>query len=437
MKLHEQLNHLERYPFHMPGHKRNPKFGIIGSEIDITEIDGFDNLHDAGGVLLDIENRLQKHYKSKKAFMLVGGSTLGMLSAIFAVCDEGDTVIIARNCHKSVYNACMLRHLKVIYLEPEYDYVNCCYLSITQEAVNRVIREHPEAKAMVITSPTYEGRLSNIRTDLPLMIDAAHGAHLGISHFPAYPKGSIVVSSLHKTLPALTQTAVLNVYDEQYIAAVKRYLDIFETSSPSYVLMNSVSVCCDVMENERLFRDYYKRLTDFRQIDLYALHLKYSDDISKIVISTENTALSGQALADILRKKYALECEMASLNYIVLMTSVGDEQEGFDRLEAALLEIDGTLMQKAEPIHKKPPVPHNCCTIEIPKQTQAVTLQNAQGRTAAEFVFAYPPDIPVIVPNEVITAEALQYIASLNGEGVNLVSDSGLLPDKILTKAED
>ena len=105
MKLHDKLKTLDKYPFHMPGHKRNPEFDITGSEIDITEIEGFDNLHSPDGLILDIEKRLQSHYKSKKSFLLVNGSTVGILAAIFSVCNEGDKIIIARNCHKSVYNA--------------------------------------------------------------------------------------------------------------------------------------------------------------------------------------------------------------------------------------------------------------------------------------------------------------------------------------------
>ena len=435
MKLHKKLEKLERYPFHMPGHKRNPEFNITGSEIDITEIDGFDNLHNAKGVIAEVEERLKKHYKSKKSFMLVNGSTVGILAAVFAVCNEGDKIIIARNCHKSVYNACLLRHLKVVYLEPEFDSVNMCYTSVMQDRVDSLLLNHTDAKAIVITSPTYEGRISNIEADIPLIIDAAHGAHLGLDCFPAYPKGSIVISSLHKTLPALTQTAVMNIYSEEYTAKAKRYLDIFETSSPSYVLMSSVSKCCDIIENAELFRNYYKRLTDFRQIEFSSLHLKYSDDISKIVISTQNTVMSGKGLAEILRKSL-IEPEMVSENYVVLMTSVADTQEGFDRLTKALLEADEGLMQKDEPPRRKPPIPKGVQVIEYPESTQEHELKHAEGKVCAEFVYAYPPDIPLLCPNEIISAEIIDYIGAIIKAGVSVISDSGLLPDKILTKAE-
>ena len=156
MILEDKLKELDTYPFHMPGHKRNKKFGITGSEIDITEIDGFDNLHCPRGVIADIEKDLKKIYKSKKSLISVNGSSMGIMSAIFAVCNRNDKIIVARNCHKSVFNACMLLELKIIYIEPDYDSTNGYYMRLSQEAADRTVRENPDAKAMIITSPTYE-----------------------------------------------------------------------------------------------------------------------------------------------------------------------------------------------------------------------------------------------------------------------------------------
>ncbi len=437
MKLHDKLDRLERYPFHMPGHKRNEKFGIIGSEIDITEIDGFDNLHSPDGVIAETENRLAKIYKSEKSFMLVNGSTVGILAAVFTVCNEGDKVIIARNCHKSVYNACMLRKLRVVYAEPEFDSINGYYTKLNQDSLDSVISRHSDAKAVIITSPTYEGRISDIKCDIPLIVDAAHGAHLGLHYFPAYPKGSIVVSSLHKTLPALTQCAVMNVYDRSYIPKAKLYLDIFETSSPSYVLMNSISICCDIIEKDKsLFREYYDSLCEFRVTEFEHLTLKYCEDISKIIISTENTDISAASLADILRNKYLIEPEMVSVNYIVLMTSVGDTKEAFLRLKTALCEIDEELSLAASKPFSRPCVSNTENIISISDSAEETPLLKAAGKRSNEFIYAYPPDIPIVVPNEIIKAETVAYIKALIDSGVCVISDSALLPDKILTKAK-
>lgn len=424
MKLSNELDNLDRYPFHMPGHKRNPKFDIIGTEIDITEIDGFDNLHSPNGVILDIENRLSNLYSSKKSFLMVNGSTVGILSAIFAVCDEGDKIIVARNCHKSVFNACFLRKLRVVYIEPEFDNENGFYREVKQEAIDKAINDNQDAKAIVITSPTYEGITSNINSSLPLIIDSAHGAHL----FNSYPKGDIVISSLHKTLPALTQTAVANIYNDMFTDRFKLYLDIFETSSPSYILMASVDKCLDYIEK------YGYELNEFT-VNLKRLKQIEVDDKSKIVISTANTNISGVELADILRNEYRFEVEMASINYVILITTIGDEQAELEKLSNALIKIDNKVELKTNRAISKPTCPKEVQFIEYGKSVERDFISSV-GCRSNEFVYAYPPDIPILCPNEIITQEICNYIIEASENGVNLISESGFVPNKILTKQE-
>lgn len=435
MRLEDKLKELGTYPFHMPGHKRNKKFGITGSEIDITEIDGFDNLHCPKGVIADIEKDLEKIYKSKKSLISVNGSSMGIMSAIFAVCNRGDKIIVARNCHKSVFNACMLLELKIIYIEPDYDSTNGYYMRLSQETADKAVKENPDAKAMIITSPTYEGFISEIECDIPLIIDAAHGAHLGLGYFPKYPSGDIVISSLHKTLPALTQTAVINIYNDALTSRVKRYNDIFQTTSPSYVLMNSISICADyVLKNRRDFCVFYENLCDLRLADTNNLRIMYTDDISKIIVSTAGTDISGNDLADILRDKYKIEVEAYYKTYVLLMTSVADEKEKLEYLKKALEEIDEGLICKYEKLIKKPPCPDKAMQIKIDDEGDETEIEESVGKISNEFVYAYPPDIPIIVPNEIISKEAIEYIKESVQNGVNIISDSTLIPNKILTK---
>ena len=435
MRLEDKLKELDTYPFHMPGHKRNKKFGITGSEIDITEIDGFDNLHCPKGVIADIEKDLEKIYKSKKSLISVNGSSMGIMSAIFAVCNRGDKIIVARNCHKSVFNACMLLELKIIYIEPDYDGTNGYYMRLSQETADKAVRENPDAKAMIITSPTYEGFISEIECDIPLIIDAAHGAHLGLGYFPKYPNGDIVISSLHKTLLSLTQTAVINIYSEKLIERVKRFNDIFQTTSPSYVLMNSISICADyVLKNRRDFCVFYENLCDLRLADTNNLRIMYTDDISKIIVSTAGTDISGNDLAEILRDKYKIEVEAYYKTYVLLMTSVADEKEKLEYLKKALEEIDEGLICKYEKLIKKPPCPDKEMQIKIDDEGDETEIEESIGKVSNEFVYAYPPDIPIIVPNEIISREAIEYIKESVKNGVNIISDSSLIPNKILTK---
>lgn len=435
--LHNDLEKLDKYPFHMPGHKRNCNFNIVGSEIDITEIDGFDNLHAATSSIKKIEDNLAKIYNANRSFMLINGSTVGLLSAIFAVTNRCDKIIIARNCHKSVYNACYLRELEVVYIEPEFDECDGYYTSISQNKIDKVIKENNDAKALVITSPTYEGNISNIKSSIPLIIDCAHGAHFGFSNFPKYPNADIIISSLHKTLPCLTQTAVLNVYNNMYTENVKKYLDIFETSSPSYILMSSVSKCIEILNNgNELFSIYEKNLKDLYSVNLKNLKFKIGDDIGKIVVSTATANINGTELSQILRDKYNIECEMASVNYIILMTSIADTKDAFTLLKNALQEIDKTLKKVELKKIAKPLLPTKVYKSSEVSNTEATPLLNTTNKICGEYIYAYPPDIPIIVPGELITKDIIDSINLMISNGVNIISDSNLLPQCILTKSD-
>ena len=209
---------------HMPGHKRNfvkfPWLRELGGEFDITEIEGFDDLHDPDGLILDINRRAAALWGSRQAFLTVNGSTGGIFAAIAAAVPAGGRVLVARNCHRSVFNAASALRLQTEYVVPPVVSGFGIFGSVTPEAVDRALREKP-CHAVVVTSPTYEGAMSDVRGIAEvcamhgalLVVDGAHGAHLGLSD--AFPDGGtgedadIVVQSLHKTLPALTQTAIV------------------------------------------------------------------------------------------------------------------------------------------------------------------------------------------------------------------------------------
>ena len=204
------------YPFHMPGHKRQLS-GFFPYEFDITEIEEFDNLHHAKGLLLEAQQYAAQMYQSWKAYYLVNGSTCGILAAISAVTTKGGRILVARNCHKAVYNAIYLRGLKAEYVYPVATHYGI-QGQIQATDVERKLVEKPDIQAIVITSPTYDGLVSDIRAiadlahthGIPLIVDEAHGAHFGLDE--AFPDNATVlgadavIMSVHKTLPAPTQT---------------------------------------------------------------------------------------------------------------------------------------------------------------------------------------------------------------------------------------
>ena len=361
------------YPMHMPGHKRNTAFLPPGLpyDIDITEVHGFDDLHEPTGILLETAELAAELYGSKRAFLLVGGSTAGNLAAIGANTVRGDKILMDINCHRSIYNAVELFGLKPIYIIPETDETTGISSGTEPRDVTAALEKDPEIRLVVITSPTYEGVISDVGAisetvhgfGIPLFVDGAHGAHLDFS--ARFKGGAVragadaVVMSLHKTLPALTQCSLLHICSERVsITKVARLLSILQTSSPSYILMASIDRCLRLLssDKERLFRGYESNLDDFSD-EIGALkklivvnHGKdknnprfYAFDPGKLVIVTKNTAISGVELAETLRKDYQIELEMSRPFYAVAMTSICDAPEGFDRLAKALIEIDQAL----------------------------------------------------------------------------------------------
>ncbi len=487
------------YPLHMPGHKRRiSPFGDPFA-IDITEIDGFDDLHHAQGILLEAQRRAARLYGAEESYYLVNGSTCGILAAVSASVARGRRLLLARNSHKSCYHAAFLNDLRVTYVYPPivgtpaagrrsapgedalaagaHDTSGIlggrarrsgtvCGIcgSIRPEDVREALRRHPDIQAVLVTSPTYDGVVSDIgavaaeahAAGAVLIVDEAHGAHFGMH--PYFPEralscgADIVINSVHKTLPSLTQTALLHVQGDRVDREkLRSYLDIYQTSSPSYVLMAGMDACVRLLEEqggelfgafvtrlERMRDELRRKLRVLRLVDKDALI--YDFDRSKVLISTEQCGMSGPELAAILREKYHLEPEMVAADYVTAIMTVADTQEGFDRLTAALLEIDAAL---ANGMKGALPFSGNCADMagsaagmrwaEYPANEEVLTIRQAQespsesvsladsaGRVSAEYIYLYPPGVPLLVPGERISEELLQRLARERDAGLAL-----------------
>lgn len=450
------------YPFHMPGHKRNTALsdGTMPYEIDLTEIDGFDNLHNAEGCILEVQNLAERLYNVKKAFLLVNGATGGILSAVRAMTNRGDKVLVARNSHKSVYNALEICGLEPEYIVPAVDDefgINC---SITPLQVEKAIVENPNTKLLIITSPTYEGVVSDIKEicriahlhNVMVLVDEAHGAHFPFSKsFPSEAVASgadAAVASLHKTLPSLTQTALLLTSNESLINSLAENLAIFETSSPSYIFMSAIEKCLEFCENASAFDEYIKRLNSFNEKckslkkikvlcygnDEVKNHRFFDFDISKITVSVRGLDINGTQLAEILRNDFKIEPEMVCSDYVLLISTVCDTDEGFARLINALQIIDSKCSVKEL----------NACRYSITMPKIAVKpcecsgkdgefclLEHSIDKISLEYVWAYPPGIPIIAKGEIITQDIANIIIAQIASGINVCSTKGKIPKEI------
>lgn len=433
LKMYQQSDY---YGFHMPGHKRNKEKFPIGLpyEIDITEIEGFDDLHHAESILKETQERAARLYKADESHFLVNGSTVGILSAILGVTDRGDKILVARNCHKSVYHAIYMNELEPLYVYPKYEKDLQINGEISCKEIEEILEKEKEIKAVVIVSPTYDGVVSDVENiakithkyHIPLIVDEAHGAHFGFHKvFPknANEKGAdIVIHSVHKTLPAMTQTALLHLNgDIVNRESVRNYLHILQSSSPSYILMASIDYCMEMLENhgDILFDEYVERLLSLRR-ELESLkHLRVIRtkhfDISKLIISVKDTNMTSGELSKILLEKYHLQMEMTAGTYVLAMTTVGDTEEGFLRLKKALFEIDRELkIQRTEGKELElPRLPLVYKSAKVIKEVQRdglsyVKWEEAEGKIAGEYAYVYPPGIPFLVPGEKITKEAAE-----------------------------
>ncbi|WP_029323622.1 aminotransferase class I/II-fold pyridoxal phosphate-dependent enzyme [Butyrivibrio sp. AE3004] len=477
----EKLNRSKLYPFHMPGHKRNPCAGSMAGymDIDITEIDGFDNLHDAEGILLDIEKKASRLYGVGETHLLVNGSTSGILAAISAAIPAGGKLLAGRNSHKALYHAAYIRRLELSYLKPvmlRLDNTSFVWGGIDPECVKAELEKDNSIEAVFITSPTYDGICSNIREisevchrfSIPLIVDAAHGAHFGL--FKDLPENAItqcadiIIHSVHKTLASMTQTALIHVQGNLINREMlRRFLRIYQSSSPSYVLMSSIDSCInDILDRgDEIFGrliEYKKRILR-ETINCNYLFIPGEDcikDPCKVLVFVRNRAITGQQIYDILRLDYDLQPEMAGDDYVLLIITGYDSDDGIDRLIKAINEIDNKLNFKinnkdvnnstSENICKEFTVSDNYPKALLPiykawdSTREELDISLATGRISGEFVNLYPPGIPLIVPGEVFTKELINSIGHYindgrNIQGVNILQNgerkvSIVLPDR-------
>ena len=412
--------------------------------LDITEIHGFDNLHASDGILKAAEERAATLWSSDTSFFLVNGSTAGILAGIYAAVNAGDKILVARNCHKSVYHAMELLDLSPVFLDPPQIEHTGVLASISPSQVSVALDMHPDIRLCILVSPTYEGIVSDISAistllkanDIPLFVDEAHGAHFGLSpHFPksAITEGAdLVAQSLHKTLPSPTQTAILHTVGGQIPnERIRHALAIFQSTSPSYPLMSAIDSCVSFLREEGAahFSTWHTRLNRFyAQADnLQHLHLLrqsaspkhiFALDPSKITILCQNASITGNRLEALLREQYQIQLEMALPTHALAMSGMGNTEEDFAKLYCALSDIDKSL-SSAEHFASALPLPpfgNQQLSIRQALQAERRTLSFAEslGQISASYVWVMPPCVPILIPGTEITAEILTYLGQLD-----------------------
>ena len=429
-----------RVPFHMPGHGRSPGFDYLcGAEsVDFTEIDGLDNLHAAEGILKEAMDHAARVWGADRLFFSVGGSTAGMLAAVRALCRGGKPLLLAGNAHRSACHAALLNRSPLHIVRPRLHPLGFA-LDVTPEEVEDGLAAFPDTGAVVVTSPTYDGVVSDIRgiaavchaRGIPLLTDAAHGAHLGFLD-PSVPSpvscgADVTVMSMHKTLPALTQTAAValkgDLADPEEMAAA---LAIFETSSPSYPLMASADGCAYRMEDPALFGGWRKRIARIRDALGSLLPIPegvFAFDESKLIL--RHPSMNGSELAALLRAGN-IEPEMTAPDYVLLMTTAVTTEAHADALIRALASLPRPEPEAFPDIPAPPPSEAVLQPWEADcLPAEEIPAEEAAGRISADFITPYPPGIPLAVPGERIGRDIPAALALYRSRGCVVLSGRG------------
>ncbi len=438
--------------FHMPGHKGAGLYRRFGYDefldhifdCDITEIPGADNLFQNEGIIRETMEKYQKLYDVEKSYLLVNGTSCGIISAVLSAVPEGGELIMARNCHKSVFNAVRLGKLQPVFAYPEL-LKEGIIGAVPPEEIGRTIEAHPDAKAVILPSPSYYGICSDISQiadichehGMILIVDQAHGAHLKFFEDMKAAEecgADIVINSVHKTLASLTQSAVMNVNSDRVSKnTLEDYLQILESTSPSYLLMASLDTSADLLleHGDNLIAEWsenldwvYAKLEEMKGVRV----LKPSGlDCTKINI---DCGFSAAKLEEHLME-HGIFPELNTGNILMLMTGIGNVRSDYERLIRALEMI----LEKGEPVKDEKRSGEGTLwnkrrkMYRMPQELKKVKLTDAAGMIMAASLIPYPPGIPFLCPGEMMDEEDREFLLRLrkNGEKVIGIEEGELI----------
>lgn len=450
-------------PFHMPGHKMGNGLKSLISNInlkwDITEINGSDNLQQPDGVIMQAERLAAEAYDAKRTFFLVNGASSGIIAMILSALKPGEKLLIPRNCHKSVINAAMIGRIKPVYIMPEYDNKHDMFTGLSTEKILKAVDNDKDIKAVLITYPNYYGMCCDIceisdelhKRGKLLLADEAHGAHFIFSRLLpvscSEAGADIWVDSAHKTLPSLTQSAFLSIGKNSRIddGKVQRFINMIQTTSPSYLLMMSLDMSRYIMANygEKSIEKVLNAAEIFRnEINstgiLYCFGNEWTGtpgvryfDGTRIVIDIRNTGHTGYEIDRILRKEYHIQVEMADLYHIVCIVTVSDDLRNLKILRDSLMDIveksclndngiksDDNLLNMSytdfiSEYAMKPSDVFDYDTIDI-------DIRKSAGKISYSSIGLYPPGIPLVNPGEKISKKTVDYIKYMESNGAEV-----------------
>jgi arginine decarboxylase len=445
--------HAKKNPiqFHIPGHKKGAGMDtefrqFIGDNalsIDLINIGPLDDLHQPKGMIKQAQDLAAEAFGADRTFFSVQGTSGAIIAMIMAVCGPDDKIIVPRNVHKSIMSAIVFSGAIPVFIHPEIDKDLGISHGITTDSVERALKQHPDAKAILVINPTYFGISADLKKiveiahshHVPVLVDEAHGVHI---HFhdqlplSAMQAGAdMAATSVHKLGGSMTQSSILNVREGLVSAQhVQSILSMLTTTSTSYLLLASLDVARKQLATKgkelldktiKLSQSIRKRINDIDHIhcigdEILGSKATFDYDPTKLIISVKNLGLTGYEVEKWLREKHNIEVELSDLYNILCIISLGDTEAEGDLLVNALKELASECEHRVGQIK-----PLEVLLPEIPvlaltprdafyAETEVVPIEESEGRIIAEFIMVYPPGIPIFIPGEIITKENLHYI---------------------------
>ncbi|NOU95297.1 aminotransferase class I/II-fold pyridoxal phosphate-dependent enzyme [Paenibacillus sp. LMG 31456] len=444
--------HAARNPvqFHIPGHKKgvgmDPEYrrfiGDNALSIDLINIAPLDDLHQPTGVIEEAQQLAADAFGADYTFFSVQGTSGAIMTMILTVCSEGDKIIVPRNIHKSVMSAIIFAGAKPVFISPVRDANLGIDHGITTRSVKRALERHPDAKAVLVINPTYYGVCANLKEivelvhsyNMPVLVDEAHGVLIHFSDklpMSAMEAGAdMAATSVHKLGGSLTQSSVLNVKAGRVNAGrIKTILSMLTTTSTSYILLASLDTSRRHLAlNGAQLADQAIELAQFARKNINEIpglscfgeeilgtEATYDYDPTKVNIHVRHLGITGYDAENWLREHYNIEVELSDMYNILCLFTPGDTHENVDTLLNALRELSSqnyNIRPATDLVIKVPKIPQLTLTPRdaFYGDTEVIPFKESADRIIAEFIYVYPPGIPILLPGEVISQDLIDYI---------------------------
>ena len=450
-------------PFHTPGHKAGrgaheallQQLGPTALSLDLTVVPGLGDLFDRQGPIRESQQLAAALYGADESYYLVNGTTGGIYAMILATVGPGEKIIVPRNIHRSVMGGLILSGARPVFVQPVVDPQLQIAMNVTTESVAAAIREHPDAKAVLLVNPTYYGVAADIggitelahRHGLLVLVDEAHGPHFHFStELPVdgmQAGADIVVQSTHKILGALSQASLLHCRRQRIsVPRLETMLQLTQSSSPNYILLASLEAAVRQMAEAgpelveralRLARTARDRIQEIPGLFCFGAERLgapgvFAHDPTKLAVTVSGLGIQGNDAEMWLRCVGKVQAELSDWNNVLFLVTQADDQVTVARLTDALQELSrehsgGAARSQALFV----PLPAEETLLALsPREAmfsrrEPVSFAAAAGRICAETVTCYPPGIPILVPGERVTPAVVQYCQALRQQGFTIL----------------